>query len=263
MPDESFNPGVNDPAFVLIENNKITGASSLILHPEYRELKKGRFRIFHCIRKDVSCYSQLLENIIKCTGGIKNIYCFIQDTHYRVREIWEELGFFIERYSWILYKDIKDFDQASFPDGYGIKNIKGKKDEQAFCDIINIAFAEQAGHRYMRASMIDEIKKEEGYLSDGLLLLSNCGHPVGTMQLNEETENGKPVLFINALSILPEHKGKGLGKNMLRYALQYGKEKGYGKAILSVNAENEQAVSLYINEGFKKSKLYICYNMTL
>ncbi|RPI19579.1 MAG: GNAT family N-acetyltransferase [Ignavibacteriae bacterium] len=263
LPDKSFKPGSDDPTIILIEDNKITGAASLILHPEYRELKKGRFRIFHSIRKDAECYSMLLENLVRCAHGIKNVYCFIQDKYEDVRRIWEEIGFEIERYSWVLSRETGNHQPAAFPAGFYLKPLHGSNDEQAFCDTINIAFEKHAGHRHMRRAMIEEFKTEAGYLNDGLYLLWDQNKPVGTMHLVEESENGIPILFIQALSILPGYQGKGLGKNLLRAALEYGERKGYKIAALSVNAENENAANLYIREGFKMNELFICYHKDL
>jgi mycothiol synthase len=263
LPDNSFLPGPDDPSFILVDNKKIIGAASLILHPEYREMKKGRFRIFHCIQKNKYNYSLLLESIMKCTEGINNIYCFIRDTNEEVREIWEDLSFEIERYSWVLSREIKDYESPLFPEGYYLENLKNDIDRQSFCDIINTAFAELAGHRNLSPEMFEEFKLEEGYLNDGFMLLWHKEKPIGTMQLLEEKENSKPVLYIHALGVQPEYQGKGLGKNLLRAALDFGKKNGYVSAVLSVNAENEGAANLYLKEGFKKTELYICYNKSL
>ena len=263
LPDSSFKPGGDDPSVVLTENNIICGAASLILHPEYREIKKGRFRIFHSVHKSKENYSMLLTTLIESTDGIKNIYCFIKDTREDVREIWEELGFEIERYSWVLSRQINDYNHVSFPDGFVLKPVKGKKEEQSFCDIINSAFADMAGHRHMIPSMIDDVKSEQGYLNDGLCILWDNKSAIGTVHMTEEMENGKPILFIQALGVLPGYQRKGLGKNLLRAALEFGEKKGYKMAVLSVNAENQSAANLYLKEGFKKAELFICYNFKL
>lgn len=80
------------------------------------------------------------------------------------------------------------------------------------------------------------------------------------MQLESETDDGKKTLFIEAVSVLPEYQGRGLGKNLIRSSLEFALKNGYDKAMLSVNAENENASNLYLNEGFKKKELYICYH---
>jgi GNAT superfamily N-acetyltransferase len=43
-----------------------------------------------------------------------------------------------------------------------------------------------------------------------------------------------------------------LGRSLLRAVLLFAKDKGYKAAILCVNAENERAKALYIQEGFKQ-----------
>lgn len=64
---------------------------------------------------------------------------------------------------------------------------------------------------------------------------------------------------IGPLAIIPEYQGQGLGRLLLRASLQFAKEKGYHKTILSVNGENERAQALYVNEGFRQVEGVACY----
>jgi mycothiol synthase len=144
LPHENFKPGEYDPAFVLFENGKIIGAASLILHPEYREAKKGRFRIFHSLNKSSESYGTLLDALLKKINGIDKVYCFINENKTEVRKIWELLGLSIERYSWIFERELNDFKQAVFPEGFSLKVMREGIDEQHWCDIINICFASLA-----------------------------------------------------------------------------------------------------------------------
>ncbi|WP_429086273.1 GNAT family N-acetyltransferase [Brassicibacter mesophilus] len=46
--------------------------------------------------------------------------------------------------------------------------------------------------------------------------------------------------------------GRGLARNMLRIAIQFGKDSGLPKASLEVDVKNKDALTLYTNEGFEK-----------
>lgn len=260
LPDENFMPGENDPAFALLEHGRITGAASLILHPEFREAKKGRFGIFHCLNKTTEHYNILLDAISKKVKGIDNIYCFISENRTEVREIWESIGFSIERYSWVLDRELDDFKQPAFPEGFSMNLMREGIDEQHWCDLINICFATMAGHTHMTIDKLRSFKTYKGYINDDMFMLWDKSKPVGTMQLEKETDDGINTLFIEAVTVLPEYRGRGLGKNLIRSALEFALCKGYEKAMLSVNAENENAANLYLDEGFKKKELYICYH---
>ena len=68
---------------------------------------------------------------------------------------------------------------------------------------------------------------------------------------------------IGPLAIIPEYQGKGLGRILLRTILNFAKDKNYKRTILCVNAENERAKALYIQEGFKQVEGVVCYKYDL
>jgi len=268
--DESFPPHddytarADEPVYMLVgERGNISGAAALMLHKEYTEAKTGKFRIFHCIRKNAADYGLLLAEILKHTKGLNNIYCFIQEKQTSVRRAWESLGFRIKRYSWVLKRKTDDFQPPVFPGGYEIKTFRAGKDEQVWCDIINESFADMQGHIQMYPSKIDQWRREQSFLGDGMKILWHNNKPVGTMALTKDFVNGEEVIFIAAVGVLNSFQGRGLGRNMLRAGIEYGKNFGIRYVMLSVNAENERAADLYINEGFKKETLIICYSLEI
>lgn len=54
-----------------------------------------------------------------------------------------------------------------------------------------------------------------------------------------------------AISVLPQYRGKGIGKRMMEDMLGFLKQKGYKQVSLAVQKKN-YAVRLYENVGFKK-----------
>ncbi|MDO8627060.1 MAG: GNAT family N-acetyltransferase [Candidatus Diapherotrites archaeon] len=63
--------------------------------------------------------------------------------------------------------------------------------------------------------------------------------------LNETTAR------INAIAVIPEFRRKGLGKKLIKYALQNIEEKGFDYALLLVKTHNEIAKNLYKKFGFE------------
>lgn len=71
-----------------------------------------------------------------------------------------------------------------------------------------------------------------------------------------EDETGKPLGFLGAengrlemLFLAPQARGKGLGKEMLRFGMER-----YGIRQLTVNEQNPQAVGFYEHLGFETYK---------
>jgi mycothiol synthase len=201
----------------------------------------------------------LLEQILKHTGGLNSIYCYVEDKHSGVKSVWEKLGFTIWRYSWILSKDTGDITASGFPEGFELRTFRDGVDEDVWCGIINESFANMLGHTTMRPEKIEEWRKEPSYIPGGMKLLWHGEKPVATAAMIKETDNGEESIFIEAVGVLNDYQGRGLGRNILRAGVEFAKDFGVKKAMLSVNAENEKAVQLYLNEGFKKEELYICY----
>ncbi len=263
IPGADYEPRSDEPAFLLkADNGEVIGAASIMLHKEYVDAGKARFRIFHSSACEIDNYKFLLEEIEKNSGIVEYIYCYITEEKSETRSIWEKLGFSVWRYSWVLERNIGAFNPPVFPEGFEIRTMRDGIDEQAWCDIINEAFANMLGHTHLTPEKMGGWKKEECYIPGGMKMLwdTRANRPVGTIAMIKEKENGEDIIFIEAISLLNAYQGKGLGKNLLRYGLEFAQEYGVNKVLLSVNAENSGAAELYFKEGFTKAEVYLCYH---
>jgi len=57
--------------------------------------------------------------------------------------------------------------------------------------------------------------------------------------------------YISNIAVLPEQQGYGLGSQMLRWVEKKARQQGYQKISLTVDIENERALSLYCRTGFE------------
>ena len=258
-PLDDFTPGDDDPVYLLVKGNEIRGAAALMLHTEYREVRMARLRMFHAVDGDYLSYLKLLNSILLHTSGLTSIYGFIEDKYSNIANIWEDLGFESRRFSWILKRDTGNFTKPEFPEGFELRTFRDGTDEENWCDIINDAFAHTLGHVRLTKEKIAQWKLDPTYIDDGMKMLWYKDKPVGTLALIKEMHEGDEVIFIEAIGVLTEEQGKGLGKNLLRAGLEYANNYGYKKAMLSVNGENDKAAEMYFREGFKKEALYKCY----
>ena len=89
---------------------------------------------------------------------------------------------------------------------------------------------------------------------------------IGYMTLNIK-ENSNPILkykkylTIEAICVDKDERSKGIGTLLLNYAKNKGKEKGCTDLYLTVNKENENAIKLYENLGFRV--INIAYSMEI
>ena len=261
LPGDKFQPNDNNPTYLLLdEQDDIIGVASLMLSPEYRAAKKGRFRIFHVVEPSVDSYQMLLDAIIPHTMGLNNIYLFIPESRTQVGKIFREMEFKIQRYAWILARSLEGTIKPDFSDNYDLSTLQKGKDEDTWCQIINENFADSPGHIELTTDALESTRNEQGYLEDGMMILRKKGKAIGTVKVEEEREHGEKVAFISQISVLPQYRGRGLGKNLLRAGMDFAKESGYQRAILTVNSKNWRAADLYLNEGFNKIDISVCYN---
>jgi mycothiol synthase len=175
----------------------------------------------------------------------------------------QSLSFNIERYSFGLVRDELDIPEVSFSQDFRIGTFEAGKDEAAWCEVINLAFANISGSDIQRTPEMINMEEDDGHLEDGAMILYHKEIPIGTIRVTSELENEITYAFISSLCVKPEYQGMGLGRSLLRSALRYGRSKGMPRAMLSVNAENDKALELYIKEGFRRDYTSVCYQYDL
>ncbi|MBE2218403.1 MAG: GNAT family N-acetyltransferase [Ignavibacteria bacterium] len=258
-PLDDFTINEDDPVYLLIEDGKISGAAALMLHPEYRESRLARFRIFHTIYGDYISYNKLLNSILLHTSGLTSIYAFIEDNYSNIANIWVDLGFEARRFAWILRRPVGNNTKPEFPPGFEMRTFREGIDEEHWCRITNDAFEHSLGHVRMTPEKLTHWKIDPTYIEDGMKMLWHDDKPVATLALIREEQNGEEVLYIDAIGVLTEYQGRGLGRNLLKFGIQYAAENNFSKVMLSVNGENEKAAAIYFKEGFENEALYKCY----
>lgn len=259
---KNFKPDDENPTYILLnDKNEISGVVSLIIDDYHKRGNRGRFRIFHSTIVNREAYEMLFKAISNHTDDIKNLNLFINEENTKVTAIVENLGFKIERYAHHLIRDDIEITEASFPQGYELRTFQFGKDEEVWCEVRNAGFANLAGSKTARTPQwVSKMKDDENLLEGGMKLLYHNEEAVGQVAISKELDNGIMYTFIFSLCLKPEYQGMGLGRNLLRSALIYGRNKGMPNGMLTVNAENDNAVSLYLQEGFKKAETMVCYN---
>jgi ribosomal protein S18 acetylase RimI-like enzyme len=107
------------------------------------------------------------------------------------------------------------------------------------------------GERNGCGRLMREIRRKPGFLAVSTWLIASpqgyCGTVQGVMDRG-------PIGAIQNLGVVPEYRGVGLGKALVRQALEGFYQAGLRRAYLEVTAENTSAVQLYRAVGFRRSK---------
>ena len=118
-------------------------------------------------------------------------------------------------------------------------------------------------HRYEREESLFSYCNCQVVESDGKVIGMLVAFPMHTDPTEEESD---PVLapyskleednsyYICGMALFPEHRGKGIGSQLLELAEQHAREKGFNKLSLIVFEQNIGAKSLYDRFGYGEVK---------
>lgn len=258
---QSFRVDAENPTYVLIDSSgEIRGAVSLILDDYHLRGKRARFRIFHAETHDGQSYKQLFEEILKHTDSLDHVFLFVPLLNQKLQDMMEKLKFDVERYTFLLVRGDVEVQEPALPEGFEIMSFRPGMDEDAWCTVRNAAFSTLKGSETpITPEMVAKMPTESDYLDGGMMILYENDQPVGVVRGADDEYDGSPIMNIGPVAILPEYQGKGLGRVLLRACIQFSKEKGYKRCVLCVNADNEQAKALYLQEGFEQAEGVVCY----
>jgi mycothiol synthase len=258
---DEFEPNTENPTYILTnQQGEISGAASLILDEYNKRGKRARFRIFHTEGTDIKYYRALLEAILQHSEGLERVYLFIPMKNKQLVDSIEKLDFSIERYSFVLVREDSDVPEMDFPRDFEIKTFRPGIDETVWSEVRNAGFAKVKGNETpVTPEMVAKLVTSTDYIEGGMQILYHLAKPVGVvMGAIDEYENA-PVMNIGPIAVIPDYQGKGLGRLLLRTALNFAKENSFKRTILSVNPENDKAIKLYLQEGFQEVESFVSY----
>jgi len=269
----SFLIGEENPTFLLLnQKNKLMGGVSVKVMAHENNQLRGRIRLLHVRKPIVSLtkfrssrerikenYHRLIQTLQCEVKGLDHVFCLFPEDKDHIVEYLMEMGFVIDRYPCLLKRYDKPICSPVFSDGYFVRPFAYGCDEQIWLNLRNTIMSSVKGSEAPDdISVFQEYRSEEGEIDGGMLLLYHGDLPIGCARLVHEIENKQSFVFIDTIGIVPSYQHKGLGRQFLRYCLAFGQERRMNCAMLSVNAENKQATSLYIEEGFELTEIMTC-----
>lgn len=165
-------------------------------------------------------------------------------------------GTFYKRYR--MERPLHDLPPAPPPpDGYKVVPWRGDLPEThaatmfaAFRDEIDAIIFPSFGYRAGCTDLMDAIHTKGTFVPEATLLVSGPFGPCATVQGLRDKCFGA----IQNLGVVPDHRGRGLGKLLLLTALQGFRQAGLKYAYLEVTVRNEVAVRLYRQLGFRSTR---------
>ncbi|MHA1989700.1 MAG: GNAT family N-acetyltransferase [Candidatus Hodarchaeales archaeon] len=66
----------------------------------------------------------------------------------------------------------------------------------------------------------------------------------------------KKYMYINAVAVNKNFRGRGIGQNLMKVATKVGKSRGFEGEMLYVGCDNRKAVKLYLKQNYKITKKF-------
>lgn len=110
------------------------------------------------------------------------------------------------------------------------------------------------GYAFDMTMSVDAFIKRipENQLSmESSIAICDQGKPVGFVMNGFRTVDGRLTAWNGGTGIIPEYRGRGLGKQLIGAALDVYREKGAEAALLEALSENEPAIKLYAKMGYR------------
>jgi len=259
LPGPGFRPEPDHPSFLLLKEGRPEGAASLLLKAEYRAARRARLAVLHA-ESGRRGYAALVAAAAAAAAAYADeLFIFLPADRTEPAEYLQDSGFRVERIAYEMARDDLDLTAPKAPPGYTLESLRpGDEDSiRSYIKVRNRNFAEVLGSLPIGTVTVQSDLGNPGIPFGGLAVLrAPDGTACGTMRAERDTNPA--CLSVGALTIDREHRGRGLGKFLLRSAAALGRREGFRTLSLSVNALNKNALGLYESEGFTVRGAWVC-----
>ena len=238
---------VPDSTLVAVDGGRVVGqctprVDALTIHPEFRRRGHGR-RLVAAARALVA------------RDGLSELSLWGDPARPDAAGFIDALG---ARYRSSLWQFVLPADRPvpapTFPADVVVRSIRPGIDDRPFVALINGAFDDHPSPVSWPLGYISEVHARPDFDPSGVLLVAPAAEPdrlIGCCRTLElPGDHGQRRGEIGIVGLLPDWRGRGLGRQLLRWGVGHLRAAGLTEIELSVEARNERALGLYRQEGF-------------
>ncbi len=146
-------------------------------------------------------------------------------------------------------------DPARFGDGVAVRPLEPGLDEPAFVDLVNDTFTDHPWPLEVTLEQVRRVHADAAFEPSTILLVTPADDPsrlVGFCRVAcYADDDGVPMGEVKHVGVRREWRGRGLGRELVRWGVGNVRERGAQRVILAVEGENEGAIALYRSLGFQ------------
>jgi mycothiol synthase len=145
----------------------------------------------------------------------------------------------------------------TWPTGYAVRALSRDEDLGRYVALMNATFADHPTPVAWTEAVVSRVHGLATFDPEGVRVVTPEDRPDDLVAFarveiwNEPA--GEPTGWVNQIGVLPDHRGRGLGRELLRWGVGHLRVRGAGPVQLAVEALNERALELYRRHGFRDS----------
>jgi mycothiol synthase len=143
-----------------------------------------------------------------------------------------------------------------FPADVSIRHWAADEDIESWVAFMIASFEGHPSAISPTPEVVRAVNERPDFDPNGILVLAPAAEPdrkIGFARvelLPAVIDGDRPVGYVNMIGVLPGWRGRGLGRELLRWSVGYLRDRGAGVVELSVEAANDRATDLYRRHGF-------------
>jgi mycothiol synthase len=239
--------GDPEGTLVAVENDTIVGYCTprhddLTVHPDYRRRGHGRRLVAAALDLERS-------------RGLSHLVLYGPADKEPEAGFIKALGFTYQSSMWMFeLAPSVDVPAPAFPEDVVVRTFRPESDLATFVELANASFHDHPTPLTFTEQAVKHVHAMPDFDPEGILYVSPRDEPdrpiAWTKVEHELTEAGVRRGYIPFIGVLPEWRGRGLGRELLRWGIAYVRAAGAGTIELSVEAANDRALGLYRRTGF-------------
>lgn len=167
-------------------------------------------------------------------------------------------GYELDRYFWEMQLPAdKEVPGAEIPEGITLRTFVPGQDEQLLTHVRNVTFADHYGSVPRTLEEMTHLTRQPEF-RPGAVFFAFEGDTIAGFCFNridprEEERRGVAVGHVNTLGVVPEYRGRGIGRTLLLASINYLRRHAT-LVELGVEGKNASALGLYESVGFHRHK---------
>lgn len=176
-------------------------------------------------------------------------------------------GFTLVRHCWKLrHADLGMLPTPELPAGYGFRAFRQGVDEEGYVELLNVAMAEHWEFAPVNRVELERWRQRPDFNPRGCFFITHgpLDVAVATVLLDRSLDDpGQSAARIFEFGVLPAHRGRRLGYQILLRAAELARELELPALELIVDGRNGQVKTMYERVGFQEKRALLVFHREL